>query len=116
MQVEEYLDFQNPNDIRIKGTRVGIENILYEYIYNNRTPEEIVNCFFSITLEQVYATILYYLQNKERINEYIAQWLEFGHQQRKKQESNPPSVILKLRQLKKQQEQNHKNYESQLSV
>ncbi len=44
MKIEDYFDFIAPDDIRIKGTRVGIENVLYEYIYRNRTPEEILNC------------------------------------------------------------------------
>lgn len=71
MQLEEYFDFQRPDDIRIKGTRVGIENVLYEYIYRSRTPEQIVDCFSTLTLEQVYATILYYLHNKEAVSKYI---------------------------------------------
>jgi hypothetical protein len=28
MQLEDYFDFLAPNDIRVKGTRVGIETIL----------------------------------------------------------------------------------------
>lgn len=28
MQLEDYFDFQRPDDIRLKGTRVGIETIL----------------------------------------------------------------------------------------
>ncbi|NEO73017.1 hypothetical protein [Moorena sp. SIO3H5] len=44
MKIEDYFDLIAPDDIRIKGTRVGIENVLYEYIYRNRTPEEIINC------------------------------------------------------------------------
>ena len=104
MQLEEYFDFQRPDDIRLKGTRVGIENVLYEYIYRSRTPEEIVNCFYTITLEQVYATILYYLHNKEAVSKYIAYWLEWGHQQRKAQELNPPPAIIRLRKLRAEQE------------
>lgn len=39
MQLEEYFNFLTPNDIRLNGTRIGIETILYEYIYRDRTPE-----------------------------------------------------------------------------
>jgi hypothetical protein len=39
MQLEEYFNFLAPNDIRLNGTRIGIETILYEYIYRARTPE-----------------------------------------------------------------------------
>jgi hypothetical protein len=30
MQLEDYFDVQRSDDIRVKGTRVGIESILYE--------------------------------------------------------------------------------------
>jgi len=39
MQLEDYFNILTPNDIRIKGSRIGIETILYEYIYRARTPE-----------------------------------------------------------------------------
>jgi hypothetical protein len=46
--IEEYFDFLAPDDIRIKGTRVGIESVLYEYIHRERTPE-MIQQQFSIT-------------------------------------------------------------------
>jgi uncharacterized protein (DUF433 family) len=100
MQLEDYFDFLAPNDIRIKGSRIGIESVLYEYIHNAKTPEEIDAQFWSIDLEQVYATILYYLHNKEAVHQYVADWLEFGHRMRKEQEENPDPVILRIRRLK----------------
>lgn len=32
MQLEDYFNFLTPNDIPLKGTRIGIETILYDYI------------------------------------------------------------------------------------
>lgn len=116
MLLEDYFDFQRPDDIRLKGTRVGIENILYEYIYRSRTPEEIVGCFSSINLEQVYATILYYLHNKEAVSKYIADWLEWSHQQQKAQELNPPPSAIRLRKLRKELEAKKKANESEISA
>jgi uncharacterized protein (DUF433 family) len=97
MQLEEYFDFLAPDDIRIKGTRVGIESILYEYIHRKQTPEEIAPHFRTVTLEQVYATILYYLHNQEAVSKYVANWLEWSHQQWKAQEMNPHPGIIRLR-------------------
>ncbi|GAA6615712.1 hypothetical protein NUACC26_015090 [Scytonema sp. NUACC26] len=97
MQLEDYFDFFTPNDIRVKGTRVGIESILYEYIHRKLSAEEILPKFRTLTLEQVYATILYYLHNKEEVGKYFADWLEWSHQQRKAQEMNPDAVILRVR-------------------
>jgi len=59
MHLEDYFDFQRLDDIRLKGSRISIETILYEYIYRARTLEEIAQTWTSLTLEQVYATILY---------------------------------------------------------
>ena len=100
MQLEDYFDFQRPDDIRLKGTRIGIETILHEYIYRARTPEEIAQTYPSLTLGQVYATILYYLHNKEAVSKYIADWLEWGHEQRKAQALNPPPSVERLRKLR----------------
>jgi uncharacterized protein (DUF433 family) len=51
VQLEDYFNFLAPNDIRIKGSRIGIETILYEYIYRARTPEVIVKIYTSLTIE-----------------------------------------------------------------
>ena len=69
MQLEDYFTFLAPNDIRLKDTRIGIETILYDYIYRSRTPEEIAKTDLSLSLEQVYATVLYYLHINEEIGE-----------------------------------------------
>jgi uncharacterized protein (DUF433 family) len=76
MRLEEYFDFKAENDIRLKGHRIGIESVLYEYIHRSQTPEEIADRYPTLTLEQIYATILYYLRNKERIHDYMVQWIE----------------------------------------
>jgi len=115
MQLEDYFDFLAPDDIRVKGTRVGIESILYEYIFRARTPEEIVKHFYTINLEQVYATILYYLHNKEQVSKYIADWLEWGHQQRKAQELNPHPAAARLQKLRDAKEAMKKAHDAQLS-
>ena len=105
MDINNYFDHLAPDDIRIKGTRIGIESVLYEYIHREQTPEEIVNSFPSLTLEKVYATILYYLQNKQAIDNYMTEWLEYGKRMREEQERNPPPVVVRLRELKAQRQQ-----------
>jgi uncharacterized protein (DUF433 family) len=97
MLLEDYFMFLRPDDIRIKGSRIGIETVLYDYIHRCMTPEDIAKQYPSITLEQVYATILYYLHNKEAVDQYITDWLEFGDRMRREQELNPPPFVAKLR-------------------
>jgi uncharacterized protein (DUF433 family) len=104
MQLEDYFDFLAPDDIRIKGSRIGIESVLYEYIHREQSPEAIATLFPTLTLEQVYATILYYLHNRGKIEAYIADWLEYGRRMREEQDRNPPPVVVRLRALKAERE------------
>jgi uncharacterized protein (DUF433 family) len=104
MQLEDYFEFLRPDDIRLKGHRIGIESVLYEYIYNEQSPEEMRERFPTLSLEQIYATILYYLHNKKEIDQYLVNWLEHGERMRQEQERNPPPVILRLRKIKAEQE------------
>ena len=100
MQLEEYFDFLAPDDIRIKGHRIGIESVLYEYIHRAQTPEEIAERFPSLTLDQIYATILYYLRNKQQTDAYLTAWLEHGERMRAEQALHPTPAMLKLRQVR----------------
>ncbi len=97
MQLEEYFDFLAPDDIRIKGHRIGIESVLYEYIFREQPPEAIVHRFPSLSLEQIYATILYYFRNREKIDAYMTGWLEYGRRAREEQKRNTPPVVERLR-------------------
>ncbi|MBD2316874.1 DUF433 domain-containing protein [Phormidium tenue] len=114
MQLEDYFTFLATNDIRLKNTRIGIETILYDYIYRSRTPEEIAKTYLSLSLEQVYATVLYYLHNKQEIGEYITNWLEWGHKMREEQKHNPPPISEKLRQLRAERITLGKSYANQV--
>lgn len=116
MQLEDYFDFLSVDDIRVKGTRIGIETILYDYIHRACTPEEIAQTYPSLSLEQVYATILYYLHNKEIVSQYVADWLEWSHQQLKAQQLNPSPSALRLRKLRAEREDMKKAHDSQISV
>lgn len=53
MQLEDYFVFLAPNDIRVRGTRVGIETIFYDFIHRQQTPEEIAQSYQTLELEHV---------------------------------------------------------------
>ena len=97
--LEDNFAFLAEDDIRVKGTRVGIETILYEYIHNSKTPEVIADRYYSLTLEQVYATILYYLQNQEEVGAYLDDYLKYCQTAREEYEKDPPPGAVRLREL-----------------
>ena len=104
MQLEDYFVFLAPDDIRLRGTRIGIEHILYEYIHNAKSPEEIIQVFQTLTLVQVYATILYYLENRETVEQYVADWLDYTLKAEAEHDQHPPAIVGRLRQLRTTQE------------
>jgi uncharacterized protein (DUF433 family) len=114
-QLDDYFDFQRSDDIRLKGTRVGIETILYDFIHRCRTPEEIVQSYPTLTLEQIYATILYYHRHTDAVSKYIADWLEYCRLAREEQERNPSPAIVRLRKIKAEREAARRVNESSVS-
>jgi uncharacterized protein (DUF433 family) len=100
MLLEDYFDFLSQNEIRLKGHRIGIEDVLYEFIYNEMAPAELVKRFPTLSEEQIYATILYYLNRREQMDAYLSAWLEYGRQKREEQERNPTPTMRKLRRIK----------------
>ena len=104
--LEDNFMFLAENDIRLKGTRVGIETILYEYIHNSKMPVVIADHYYTPTLEQVYATILYYLQNQEKVGAYFEDYLEYCRKAREEQAKNPSPAVIRLRKLIAEREAN----------
>jgi uncharacterized protein (DUF433 family) len=100
VNLEDYFQFVAADDIRFKGHRIGIESVLYEYIYRARTPEEIAQRFDTLTLEQIHAAILYYLNKKESMDRYMANWLEGFARARAEQERAHPEFAEKVRSLR----------------
>ena len=104
MQLEDYFDFIGPDEIRLKGHRIGIEAILYEYLHHGRAAEEIADQFPSLTLEQVYATLLYYFHNQHEVHAYMTAWIEHGRRQRAEQAQYPSPARVKLRRIREERE------------
>lgn len=101
--LNDYFDFLDIDDIRIKGTRVGIETILDDYL-NAVSPEEIAIRYPTLTLEQIFATITYYLSNKSKIDQYLERWRSYIEQSWQIQEQHPSPAVERLREIKRQRQ------------
>jgi uncharacterized protein (DUF433 family) len=55
----------------IAGTRISLDSVVYGF-FNGESPEEIVQDFPLLSLEQVYGAITCYLAHQERIDAYLA--------------------------------------------
>lgn len=57
---------------RVAGSRVSMDSIIHAY-WQGQTPETIVQEFPSLTHEQVYGAIAFYLRNRVMFDEYLRQ-------------------------------------------
>jgi uncharacterized protein (DUF433 family) len=102
MQLEEYFDFLGPDDIRIKGHRIGIDDVLELYL-EGYSAEEIAAHFPTLRLVEIYATLTYYHQHRAEVDAYLARLAEWRTQHEREEEAKEvPAVVQRLRTLKAQ--------------
>jgi uncharacterized protein (DUF433 family) len=79
MMANDYIDVRD-GGFYIKGTRVPLDSIVYEF-RNGASPESIRQAFPTLTLEQVYGAITFYLGHQEQVDTTIRDaeraWSEF---------------------------------------
>jgi uncharacterized protein (DUF433 family) len=103
VQLEDYFDFLSLDDIRIKGHRIGIDNVL-EYFLQGYNPEEIAATYPELGLEKIYATITYYLHNRAEIDAYLLRLRRWQEERYQESLKNPSPMALKMRAIKAQRQ------------
>ncbi len=105
MQLDDYFSFLAPNDIRVKGTRIGIETILTDYLELGLFAEQIAARYPSLTIEQVYATLTYYWRNRPQVDAYLRTVDLELERQRREQDLHPSVAVQRLVALARQRDQ-----------
>ena len=71
MRLEDYFDLTSSGRILVKGTAVGIESLLEPWLDGYPTGDILRRYHSQVTLEQIYATVTYYLNQKPTIDRYL---------------------------------------------
>ena len=104
MQLEDYLDIQGSDVIRIKGHRIGLEHIVERY-QEGYSPEQIALDFPGLSMEKIYAVIAYYLHNQDEVDAYVARVDARADAAYRAWAASPSPASLRLRAIKEQREQ-----------
>jgi uncharacterized protein (DUF433 family) len=80
--------------MRVSGTRVLLDLIVEAYRLGE-TPEHIVQMYTTLTLDQVYLAIGYYLRHRETVDDYIRQMDAEGERLRQEWEAKHPPQVTK---------------------
>jgi uncharacterized protein (DUF433 family) len=106
VRLEDYFDFLGSDDIRIKGHRIGIDDILSFYL-EGFSAEEIGARFPSLTLEEIHATITYYLHNRAEVDASLMRLADWRAQRYQTALAHPSVLAQRLRELKAQRQEEH---------
>lgn len=101
MRLEDYFEFLEPNHIRIKGHRIGIESILRRYLAGE-PAEEIARQYDTLRPVDIYAAIMYYLENQTQMDEYLRRIEQLLAADMAQSDANPSSAVLRLRTLREE--------------
>ena len=74
--------------IRITGSRVTLESVVYQYQQGN-SAEAIFESFPALKLADIHAVISYYLNHRDQVNEYLHDQEQRALTVRKDIESDP---------------------------
>ena len=104
MELERYFTFIADDAIRIAGTRIGIETVLHDY-QEGASPEEIVLRYPTLSLEQVHATLTYYLANRGKVEVYLHRMKQRQEKAWQEQQHQPSAFVRSLRERIERQRQ-----------
>jgi uncharacterized protein (DUF433 family) len=85
--------------MRIGKTRVSLDSVVIAWL-DGESADEICRNYPSLSLEQTYGAIAYYLGHRQHVDEYLKQQRKYWEQMRKAHEKPDDPLLLRLRALK----------------
>lgn len=96
---ESYVE-QRTGMYMIRGTRVSLDSIVYAFLAG-QTAESIAQSFPTLTLEQVYGAITFYLAQRDEIDRYLETRRQDYERRREAAKAADPMFYQKLADAKK---------------
>ena len=94
-----YLTRTDAGTIRLAGTRVSLDSVVYAF-NRGESAEEIQRNLPTLTLEEVYAAISLYLAHKVQVDEYLREQETHYEQMRAQSRRDDPERYERLRRAK----------------
>ena len=96
----EYVEKRN-GGYYVIGSRVSLESVIYPFL-DGASPETIVDGFPTLSLEQVYGAITFYLANRAEIDAYLTETEKLWEEARRNQPPIPPALRERLERARRQ--------------
>ena len=80
----------------LRGSRVSVDSLIHAF-RDGLSPEAIAReCFSTLTLEQVYGAITFYLANRAELDAHLQAWKAKGEAWREAQQTSDPDFARKM--------------------
>jgi len=83
------------------GSRVSLESVICLFL-DGASPETIVDEFPTLSLEQVYGAITFYLADRSKIDAYLTESERLWDEARKNQSPLPPALRQRLERARRE--------------
>jgi uncharacterized protein (DUF433 family) len=85
----------------VVGSRVSLESVIYPFL-DGASPETIVDEFPTLSLEQVYGAITFYLANRAEIDACLTETEKLWEEARKNQSPIPSALRERLERARRE--------------
>jgi hypothetical protein len=100
MNVEDYLDINDPDGIRLKGHRIWLNDLLLEVVFNYRTAEDLAVRFPTLRIDEIYAAMLYFETHRELCLKNLSEHLDWCRRNAESHAEESREMMERLRQRK----------------
>lgn len=101
----EYVEKRN-GGYYLSGSRVSLESVIYQFL-DGASPESIVDNFPTLSLEQVYGAITFYLANRSEVDAYLTQTEKLWEEASKNQPPLPAGLRERLERARRELSSKH---------
>ena len=86
---------QRESSYYVSGTRVSLDSVVYAFL-RGESPEGIVEAFPSLSLEQAYGAVAYYLAHQQSIDTYLQKGRADFERMRDESHRKHPALYARL--------------------
>jgi uncharacterized protein (DUF433 family) len=97
-ETKSYIRTDEHGAMRIGQTRVSLDSVVIAF-QQGHSPGTIRQQYPSLSLEEVYGAITFYLANRETVDQYLERQQKLWDDLRQKADENPNPVVERLRKL-----------------
>src|SRR5713101_1095182 len=98
-EAKSYIRTDDHGAMRVGQTRVSLDSVVIAF-QQGHSPETIRQQYPSLSLEEVYGAITFYLANREAVDQYLERQQKLWDELRQRADQNPSPVVERLRKLR----------------